>query len=195
MNSTYVRLDAGGHIWGYSEGGSIPSDEWVEVDIDVDSSCATGEHLVKLKDGALVITDQPRIPVNTWSTWNPNSGAWEDKRFLSEIKSGCWSGIKMIRDKHEFGGFVFDGATYDSDAIAQQRIQGAMLLASQDSSVSMTWMLANNNTVTLNAEKIINLGKALAHHVNTVHNKARDLRLKIEAATSTSELDAISWSE
>jgi len=193
MNSTYVRLDAGGHIWGYSEGGDPPTEEWVMVDMDIDASCATGEYLVKLQDGSLVITDQPRIPTKSWSTWNPDSGAWEDKRYLSEIKSGCWSGIKMVRDQHEFGGFVFDGATYDSDTTAQQRIQGAMLLASQDSSASMTWTLANNNTVELNAEKIINLGKALAEHVSSVHDKARELRVKIEAATSTSELDAIAW--
>lgn len=136
------------------------------------------------------ICEYPEQPSES-HTFNYESGAWQFS--LSIGKSQLWRGIKISRDQSEFGGFVFDGATYDSDTTAQQRIQGAMLLASQDSSASMTWTLANNNTVELNAEKIINLGKALAEHVNSVHDKARDLRVKIEAATSTSELDEIAW--
>ena len=114
---------------------------------------------------------------------------------LTLSKKSKWREIKQSRDAQEYGGFTYDSNTFDSNEVAQQRIQNAMLLATQDSSVTMDWTLANNNTISLNAAQLIELGKALAHHVNTAHKKAQTLRVQVNAASSKSDIDAISWSE
>ena len=142
-----------------------------------------------VKDGELV--DMPSRPSNV-HVFDYDSKDWGFA--LSLAKTHKWREIKLARDTLEFGGFVFDGNTFDSNQLAQQRIQNAMLLAMQDSSITMDWTLANNNTVNLNAITLINVGKALSYHVSNAHKKAQEYRAAINAASSKAEIDAITWS-
>jgi len=93
----------------------------------------------------------------------------------------------------EFGGFTWDGSPFDSDAISQSRIQGAVQLAATAPGFTIDWTLANNSVRNLSAADLANVGAALGMHVATQHAKARTLRSQIEAATTVAEVDAVTW--
>ena len=68
-----------------------------------------------------------------------------------------------------------------------------MQRAQNDSSLSMAWTLADNTVKTFSAADYINIGIAMSTHVDACHTKAKDLRTKINAATTQSELDGITY--
>lgn len=116
---------------------------------------------------------------------------------LLKLKDKKWFELKIIRDQKEFGGFVWNTHTFDSDSQAQSRIQGAvqlaMIAASNNTSFSIDWTLQDNSVITLSGSDMIAVGLALAQHVEGVHAIGRDLRAQIEACTTTQALDAINW--
>jgi hypothetical protein len=118
---------------------------------------------------------------------------WYDPRTLNDIKLAKWAIIKQARSSAEFGGFTWDGSPFDSDAISQSRIQGAVQLAATAPGFTIDWTLANNSVRNLSAADLANVGAALGMHVATQHAKARTLRSQIEAATTPAEVDAVVW--
>lgn len=118
---------------------------------------------------------------------------WIDPRTLNDIKLAKWAIIKQARSSAEFGGFTWDGSPFDSDAISQSRIQGAVQLAAMAPGFTIDWTLANNSVRNLSAADLANVGAALGMHVATQHAKARTLRSQIEAATTPAEVEAVTW--
>lgn len=122
------------------------------------------------------------------------SKQWVDARTLEQCKNHAIKSIKSSREKAEFAGFVWNGFAFDSDAISQSRIQGAVqlaLLAPQGWSID--WTLKDNSTVTLSHSDMIAVGLALGTFVSELHAKARQLKDQILAAQTKEELDAIVW--
>ena len=113
------------------------------------------------------------------------------------VREHKWAQIKAARDASEFGGFVWDGSTFDSDAMSQSRIQGAVQLAQMAMSQGLPWLiewtLADNSVRTLGAEQMIAVGVALGEHVATQHARARSRRLAIEQAQTALEISAVQW--
>ena len=118
---------------------------------------------------------------------------WIDHRTLDDIKLAKWEIIKQARSSAEFGGFTWDGSPFDSDAISQSRIQGALQLADMAPGFTIDWTLANNSVRNLSAADLANVGAALGMHVATQHDKARTLRSQIDAATTVAEVEAVTW--
>ena len=118
---------------------------------------------------------------------------WYDPRTLPDLKAAKWAQIKRDRDEAEFGGFTWNGSLFDSDAISQSRIQGALQLAALIPDFSIDWTLADNTARNLSAADLANVGAALGMHVAAQHAKARLLRSQIEAATTVAEVDAVTW--
>jgi predicted alpha/beta-fold hydrolase len=112
---------------------------------------------------------------------------------LEAAKEEKWWLVKAERDSKEFGLFEWDGFTFDCNEVSQRRIQGAVQLAALDNTTEMDWTLADNSSQTFNATELQQIGQALGAHVNACHVKARGLRAEIDAATTETELDAISW--
>lgn len=111
---------------------------------------------------------------------------WVDPRSLDEIKAQKWAEIKSQRDQLEFGGFEFEGNTYDSDRVSQGRIMGAALAG-----IDQVWTLADNTTIELSALQLQQLYAALQAHVASVHERGRIARLAIESAETIEEVDAV----
>ena len=111
---------------------------------------------------------------------------WIDPRTLDEIKAHKWAEIKTQRDCLEFGGFEFEGNTYDSDQVSQGRIMGAALAG-----VDQVWTTADNSTVTLTGPELLELYHALQVHVASVHERGRVAREAINAATTKEEVEEI----
>lgn len=116
---------------------------------------------------------------------------------LTARKNLKWAQIKLERDRVEFGTMTWDGSEFDTNMISQQRIQGAVQLASMSLAANQTfeqdWTLADNSVRTLNASQLVSLGLALAQHVGTAHAIGRGLRAQIFSATTEAEVDAVVW--
>lgn len=114
-------------------------------------------------------------------------------------KTAKWAEVKQHRDATENGGFTWGGSPFDSTPISQSRIQGAAQLATlamiNNQPFGIDWTLNDNSARTLSGDDMLAVGRALATHVNAQHVKARQLRERIEAATTPEQVDAILWSD
>ena len=113
---------------------------------------------------------------------------WGDPRSLQDLKDARWAEVRRERDRAEFSGFNWDGSRFDSDALSQQRITGAVTLAMMNSAFLISWTLADNTVRTLDAADVIAVGVALGRHVNACHERARVLRAEVDEATTVAEL-------
>ena len=106
-----------------------------------------------------------------------------------------WEKAKSLRDYHINKGAPTPFGYVDSDEAARSNISGAVLGAviakTNSATYSVTWTLLDNSVVTLTADEMTQLGLAVLTHVNSCHEKARQLRVSIESATSMAELLAI----
>ena len=132
-------------------------------------------------------------PPSRAHTFDYTTKQWVDPRTLSDLQVAKWEQIKRARVNAEFGGFTWDGSPFDSDAISQSRIQGAVQMAAMAPGFTIDWTLANNSVRNLNGEDLANVGAALGMHIAAQHANARLLRSQIEAATTVAEVDAVTW--
>jgi hypothetical protein len=125
--------------------------------------------------------------------FNYNTKEWVDPRTLQDHKTAKWLEIKQARSQAEYAGFTWDGSVFDSDAISQQRITGAVTLAQMDAAFSIGWTLADNTVRQLSAAEMKDVGTALGVHVATQFARAQDLRTQLDAAQTAEEVAAVSW--
>lgn len=104
-----------------------------------------------------------------------------------------WSQVKARRDEVIDGGAPVPGlGTFDSDMLSRINITGAVTLAQiGGQSFSISWTLADNTVVQLNAAQMIGVGAAVGQFVAAAHANAQALRADIEAAQDFAELEAI----
>ena len=119
-------------------------------------------------------------------SFNYETRQWIDNRTLDEIKAQKWDEIKSQRDSLEFGGFEFEGNTYDSDQVSQGRIMGAA-----SAGIDQIWTLADNTTVDLTGLQLQQLYATLQVHIASVHERGRKARLAVESAETKEEVVAI----
>ena len=112
---------------------------------------------------------------------------------LTGHRDAKWTEVKSARTEEELSTFVWNDHSFDCDEVSQRRIQGAVHLASMDTSTVTEWTLADNTTQTFNAADLQEIGKALSDHVKQCHDRGRILRQQIQAATTQEELEAIAW--
>ncbi|PPE71483.1 DUF4376 domain-containing protein [Caldimonas thermodepolymerans] len=128
--------------------------------------------------------------------WDPYEKQWKDPRSLSAVKREAKARITAARDAAEDGSrFECDGAVYQSDL---PRISGASLGALtallNGQPFAVDWTLADNTVKTLDAPGMLRVGFAQFAHINALHQKARQLKAQIDAATTIAEVEAIQWS-
>ncbi|WP_297478410.1 DUF4376 domain-containing protein [Ferrovum sp.] len=136
----------------------------------------------------------PLSPGNSYQ-WDAVNKVWTLNLGLGQ--SLAWTRIKSARDAAIASGVTYNGNVYDSDATAQLRLTGAAQMAqiaiSSGTAFSVTWTLQNNSTVTLTASEVIALATTVGQNYQTLFGKGQSLRSQIMAATTQSELDAITW--
>lgn len=104
--------------------------------------------------------------------------------------------INKARDAAEQGGFKYLGRTFDSDPISCIRIQGAAQMASQlpkSTEPAINWTCQDNSTIMLTVEELIGLSNALVAWSNECHQKATQLKEKIDLAKTEEDLNKIVW--
>jgi len=142
-------------------------------------------------DQESVITFSPKPSTN--HVFDYNIKQWVDPRTLDDLKLQQWEAIKVQRTTAEYAGFTWDGSVFDSDAISQQRIAGAVQLATLSSLFTINWTLADNTVRTLNQQQMLAVGLTLGYHINTVFTKGQALRSSIESASTKEAIESICW--
>ncbi|MDR0261009.1 MAG: DUF4376 domain-containing protein [Comamonas sp.] len=117
---------------------------------------------------------------------------------LENAQARKWTEIKAERDALESGGFDLAGVgRFDSDAESRARIVGAAMAAKITRDAGQTyairWTLADNTTVELDADGVIDVGFALLAHTDGIHQRSRALYAQIQAAETTDAVEAIRW--
>lgn len=125
--------------------------------------------------------------------WDNELEQWKDPRTLQDLKDAKWTTIKRARSQAEYAGFTWDGSTFDSDALSQNRITGAVTLAQMSSSFTIDWILADNTVRTLNQISMLQVGATLGQHVGAVFTNGVLRRAAIDAAVSVEEVEAVVW--
>lgn len=167
-------------------------EEMVELNTPPFSSTVSGQYSSNdgyISNGQFV--PFPQKPTK-YSKFNYVSKQWEPD--LDKAKEHKWQELKTTRDQKEYGGFTWNNYVFDSDPIAQNRIQGAVQLAVLDpQTFNIDWTLANNTVIPVTGSEMLEVGKALASHVSSQHVIARNLRNLLNMASTESEVSAINW--
>ncbi len=119
------------------------------------------------------------------------------KPSLDELKLAKRAEINAARDAAEQGGFEYMGKVFDSDPISCQRIscaaQAMQMSTMTEETPIIVWTCQDNTTIELNATELMGLVVALAEWSNACHEKATGLKVKIQEAQTSDELDKIKW--
>ena len=116
---------------------------------------------------------------------------------LEELKLIKRAEINQARDAAEQGGFEYMGKVFDSDEISCIRMtcaaQAMQLATMSEETPTITWTCQDNSTIDLTPAELLGLVVVLAEWSNQCHKKATELKAQVENATSSAELDEISW--
>lgn len=126
------------------------------------------------------------------------------------LRARRWAAVKAIRDSFEEGYAPTPLGPADCDDRSKIKIVGlvsmATLAISAEQGAAMAqgrpfnpalvpfqepYTMGDNSIVTLTAFDAIEVGKAVGYFISLLHQRARDLRLQIEAAANIDELMAI----
>ena len=138
----------------------------------------------------------PPVPraVLLWVSGGPK---WLDVRTLAEAKVDRWAAIKAERTSREDSGFAWSGSRFDSNPEARAAIYGeataAQIAIAAAQAWSADWTLEDNTARTLTAADMLAVASRLSQKLATVRDKARALRVQINAATTIAAVDAITW--
>ena len=114
-----------------------------------------------------------------------------DEEKLAQAKADKRAELKLARDTEELSPIAFGGYLWDFDEKAQMRINGAITVLGDN---TITWTSADNEEI-----KRVNVGDlkgvvgASAIRSNALHIKYRDLKMRVESATSQAEVESIVW--
>lgn len=122
---------------------------------------------------------------------------WKDPRTIEDLKSSKRAEIKQDRTQAEYLGFTWSSYVFDSDAVSQSRINGAVTLAMIAIQAAVpyevVWTLADDSRLTLSSQELLLVGLALGQHVQANFNKGQLLQTQIDAALTKEEVEAIVW--
>lgn len=114
---------------------------------------------------------------------------------VDDNRGAVWQKVKYLREQKTQKCVVAPHGQVDIDETSRLNILSAALEARNakinNASFSITWTLANNSNVTLNADQMIDLGSKVTQHITACFNRARALRQSINNARHMAALLAI----
>ena len=157
----------------------------------------SSDSAIGIENPRSVLAEKP-MPPTRWHVWDKQAWAWvATPEALEEAKAFVKNQINTERNIAERSGFVAYGKLFDSDDKAIQRILGAAqaaVIAKQlGKPLSIEWTCADNTTLIMDADMLIEIPVILAQTADALHQKARALKAQIDAATTLNEIAAIVW--
>ena len=132
-------------------------------------------------------------------TFDYTTKQWVDPRTLDDLKATKWEEVKRWRaDATVAPQLVTRFGVFDGDAAGVNNIKSAVLGLREAAAIgaapsTITWTLYDNSAVELTPNELSEVAAMLLARGNVAHERARVLRLQIEAATTAAELDALAW--
>ena len=114
---------------------------------------------------------------------------------LEVIKQRKITELKYQRDEAEVEPIAYNGHSFDYDDKARDRINAAIIaLELQGEGASIDWTTADNQDVRVTANDLRMVVVMVAQHSNALHIAYRAAKNKVEATTTTAEVEAITLS-
>ena len=113
---------------------------------------------------------------------------------LEEVKRHKLAVLKTLRDAKEVEDIQVNGYLYDYDEKARERINAATI-ALDLTGDTITWTLADNTDKEVSANDLRYVIAMVAQRSNVLHVKYRELKERVESATTKEQVEAISWAE
>ena len=112
---------------------------------------------------------------------------------LDEWKAKKIAELKSIRDALEVKPIEWNGALYDYDDKARDRL-GIARRAIEDGIVdTIDWTTAGNTRVTIGLTDFIGINAAAAARSNMLHVKYNELKVQVHAAETAEDVAAVVW--
>ena len=113
---------------------------------------------------------------------------------LEEIKTAKIAELKAQRDSKEVEPIEYQGYSFDYDSKARDRIAAAIVaLDVQGADASIDWTTADNQDVSVTATDLRAIVAAVAVRSNKLHTAYRAAKENVEAATTTTEVEAVAF--
>lgn len=123
--------------------------------------------------------------------------SWIDLRTLQDFKDAAWTRIKTSRESAIDSNLVTPYGTFDCKAKDRTNMTDAVLMLQTLNAIgqptTIDFTLADNSTVVLTTTEMVTVALLLGQKVQAAHSQARALRAQIDAANSSTELEAIVW--
>lgn len=113
---------------------------------------------------------------------------------LEGLKNNKIAELKSIRDTKEVADIQVNGYLYDYDEKARERINAA-IIALDLTGDTITWTLADNTDTEVSANDLRYVIAMVAQRSNELHVKYRNLKERVESATTKEQVEAIVWEE
>lgn len=113
---------------------------------------------------------------------------------LDEVKANKIAELKGIRDTKEVEDIQVNGYLFDYDEKARERINAA-IIALDLTGGTITWTLADNTDTEVSANTLRYVIAMVAQRSNELHIKYRNLKERVESATTKEQVEAIVWDE
>ena len=113
---------------------------------------------------------------------------------LDEVKADKIAELKSIRDIQEVADIQVNGRLFDYDDKARERINAA-IVALDVMGGTIMWTLADNTDTEVSANDLRFVIAMVAQRSNVLHVKYRNLKERVESATTKEQVEAISWAE
>lgn len=113
---------------------------------------------------------------------------------LEWLKTNKLAELKAIRDAKEVDDIQVNGYLYDYDEKARERINAA-IIALDLTGGTITWTLADNTDTEVSANTLRYVIAMVAQRSNELHVKYRNLKERVESATTKEQVEAIVWDE
>lgn len=139
--------------------------------------------LIGNADGEYLIADDGRVYPKPAPT---------DAELLEAAKPAKIAELKAERDSKEVEPITYNGNRYDYDDKARERINAAIIaLDVQGADASIDWTTADNADVKVTANDLRMVIAMVAQRSNALHVAYRAAKDKVEAATTVTEIEAV----
>ena len=116
------------------------------------------------------------------------------QKTLEQVRQEKIRALKIMRDTAEVQPIEYNGTLYDYDEKARDRINAAIIaLELQGEGASIDWTTADNQDVKVTANDLRMVIAAVAVRSNALHTAYRKAREKVEAATTATDVEAVTF--
>lgn len=116
---------------------------------------------------------------------------------LEVFRARRWEALKAARDAAIDGGVDTPFGRFDTDATSRallgDAVLGAQIMIAQNLPFEVTWTLADNSSVTLTAQQLVQVGLLALAHVAACHDRGRQRRAQLAAATTREAIEGVVW--